>query len=902
MNPGLPAALHLAANLLAFAAAAGLALYGVGRIRRAEAGTWRHQAGWLTMMGAAALVLGFAMDGALIAGRVPVVAWLLAGGLVAVALGALPRPLLTSGPAIVLPLAPMDAGIVALAAGTAAGYLGFRRGGGHRLLAVGLVLWGAARLVAAVHPLVGSAITVAGAVAVGAWLWHIGARHLLSRIVTTFVAAVALMAVLFGGVLGSLTSTELEHEEVASLHDAGRDIAREITMSWPQEAIDTVRPARAALPTVDDVVERGDVESLTALLRRPQSHDLIAVLSPDGDVELWVASKEVMEDQRMVSELLSSDTVQRLLDGAQNARGVSIIDDRVVAVGGVTVPAWLGSQDPVAQQFGSAVYDGPARHVVISARVADESWAAIASARMPAEIGVEVNGQVRSSGGTLGGSRISDLLGFAADGGRHTTLTEDGTTAFVVSQPLVRGGDPDVAVGQVVLARSGELLDRLEHEQLRRLFLLTLLTGAVAATAAAFVASRVVGPVRRLTATAAAVEEGRLEARADIGSGDEIGVLGAAFDRMTRSLEDQSAQLRAAAEEQSRLRARLEALTDSMRDALIAVDADGKVIMWNPAAQRLVGREGLDAIGQPLATVLEGRTEDGRRAASALVEAAGRRPVSLSLELRTPHGIVPAAASAARVYDSQRTLLGSVFVVRDVSHETDLERMKSEFLANVSHELRTPLTPIKGYAQLLATQREATSPMVQQFAQSILVSTERLERLVGLIIDFAAMDAGTVRAVAEAVPVDAAVGALVADWHARAGDRELEVDVECGLPPLRVDLGLLRRALDELIDNALKFSGPDGPVTVAARLTAPERITVSVRSRSDGGDLDPQEIFTEFFQGDSSASRRHGGLGLGLALVRRIADVLTAEVRAHVDDQGRTVVGIEVPADPSHVD
>ena len=118
-----------------------------------------------------------------------------------------------------------------------------------------------------------------------------------------------------------------------------------------------------------------------------------------------------------------------------------------------------------------------------------------------------------------------------------------------------------------------------------------------------------------------------------------------------------------------------------------------------------------------------------------------------------------------RVRSPDGELLGRVFVLRDISREIEVERMKTEFLANVSHELRTPITPIKGYANVLA-RRDVGAEATQRFAGEILNSTARLERIVGMIVDFAGLDSGRVVLEPEPIDLTAMVAETLEEWRA----------------------------------------------------------------------------------------------------------------------------------------
>jgi len=203
--------------------------------------------------------------------------------------------------------------------------------------------------------------------------------------------------------------------------------------------------------------------------------------------------------------------------------------------------------------------------------------------------------------------------------------------------------------------------------------------------------------------------------------------------------------------------------------------------------------------------------------------------------------------------------------------------MKTELLANVSHELRTPLTPIKGYAEMLG-RRQYEPEVTRRFAEAILESSARLERIVGLIVDFAALDSGRLQLASHVVALPGLVAEVLAEWQANEPQREFFQEVPPELPSVVVDPNMLCRALDELLDNAVKFSAGGCPVRVTGEVSVVEGrsvVRLSVHDEGVGIESDvAARIFGDFYQGDASETRTYGGLGLGLALVRRIMEGL----------------------------
>jgi PAS domain S-box-containing protein len=470
---------------------------------------------------------------------------------------------------------------------------------------------------------------------------------------------------------------------------------------------------------------------------------------------------------------------------------------------------------------------------------------------------------------------------FLAGGeGVGRNLRIDGEDHFSGIVPLREEGG--VLAGLMIVAEPTAVLGVTKREVNQVLFLITVGVIGLAFGLALIAAGRITRPLVQLTGAARRVSAGDLDAKAAVGGEDEVADLAVAFNSMTDSVTGMTEELRLAATEQSQLRARLETVVNSMGDGLIAVDDDGRVVTYNPAAGAIVGVPRSRVVGKPLREVLKGRDERGRR-----LGARGSSPNGVAFVGRPDGREVPVSITTSPLQDGQGTRLGRVYVLRDMSREHEVERMKREFLANVSHELRTPLTPIIGYSEII-TKRSIPPAKTKEFAADILDSARRLERIVAMLVDFSAIEAGRMAVDVEPTPL----GPLVKEAVAKAKDRHekhrFTAKVTPGLPPALVSPALFRRTLAELLDNAIKYSPKGGRVTVGlSKATGPGKRMLEVAVTDQGIGIEPAnlaEIFQDFSQVDASDTRAFGGLGLGLTFVKRIAEAhggaISAESKA----------------------
>jgi PAS domain S-box-containing protein len=318
----------------------------------------------------------------------------------------------------------------------------------------------------------------------------------------------------------------------------------------------------------------------------------------------------------------------------------------------------------------------------------------------------------------------------------------------------------------------------------------------------------------------------------------------------------------------------MESIVQSMGDGLIATDARGAIVTFNRAAEELLRVKAQRALGAAIGDVLAGTTGTGRRLAEAALTGRASEGV-----LHVGSSGVPVAITSTPLTDAAGNETGRVVVLRDMSKVQQAERMKSEFLSNVSHELRTPITPIKGYAEILKRKRFSRDK-TEQFLDGVLESTERLERIVEILVDFASIEAGRLTPRSRPINVKSLLDQVTARWQARNGGYRFVRKGGRGLPPINADEKLVERALNELLDNAVKFSPNGGSIDVVAatelngRSSKPRAVRITVRDRGIGIEPDQMpELFQDFRQLDGSETRSYGGLGLGLAYVKRIVEV-----------------------------
>lgn len=354
-------------------------------------------------------------------------------------------------------------------------------------------------------------------------------------------------------------------------------------------------------------------------------------------------------------------------------------------------------------------------------------------------------------------------------------------------------------------------------------------------------------------------------------------------------------------------RVELAAIVDVATDAIHCKDAYGVITRWSRGAERLYGYTAEEAIGRPVSMLYPPEYDGGAELLERLQR--GERVEQFETVRRRRDGsLIDVSITAVPVYDAAARLIGASAVAHDISQKKrEAEEMlrakeaaesanqaKSEFLANISHELRTPMNAILGMTDLALN--EPLSPDVRECLETVKNSAEALLGLLNDVLDFSRMETGQfavesipfrLRSVLEEVTKVLAVGAYQKGL-------DLSLTVAPGVPdrligdPLR-----LRQILLNLVGNAVKFT-EQGRIAVRVEVRSKDNkeacVEFAVSDTGIGISKEQQKrIFSPFTQVDGSNTRRHGGAGMGLAIVAQLTRLMGGEFWVESEEgQGST--------------
>jgi two-component system phosphate regulon sensor histidine kinase PhoR len=329
------------------------------------------------------------------------------------------------------------------------------------------------------------------------------------------------------------------------------------------------------------------------------------------------------------------------------------------------------------------------------------------------------------------------------------------------------------------------------------------------------------------------------------------------------------------------------AITRNMREGLLVLDKEARVLSYNHSALSLLRAHPDGAKNQNVLTLR--RDEQFRR---VVERALGGIPSEVVLTIEGAHLQIIANPVA-----DNGDVQGAVIMLLDVTEREDREKLRREFSANVSHELKTPLTAILGYAEILSNGIAHTED-TQRFALNIYAEAQRLIALINDIMMLSKLDEDSAELSGEPVDLCALVRNVVERVEGLASERNITISLDCE----SVEITAVRNVLDEmafnLLDNAVKYNAEGGRVSVSIERT-PEAVVLTVADTGIGIPPEEQErVFERFYRVDKSRNKSVPGTGLGLSIVKHGAMLHNAKAEVRSDGKSGTTISIVFPTTP----
>jgi two-component system phosphate regulon sensor histidine kinase PhoR len=435
------------------------------------------------------------------------------------------------------------------------------------------------------------------------------------------------------------------------------------------------------------------------------------------------------------------------------------------------------------------------------------------------------------------------------------------------------------------VARASLSLARVEMRVsgLQRSLGLALLTVLALSSGLAWWLSRPLSePMSRILEGAQALARGDLGRRIHEDRDDEFGQLARVLNQAAFGIQEQFASA-------TRERARFSAVLAAMEDGLLAVDHRGIVLLANDALARShdltasAGTHYLELFRQAEigALIDQVLTSGERRTAEIDLAGSGRSFMLVG---------VPFPASPGEAH-------GAVITFNDVSERRRVDRIRRDFVANASHELRTPLTSIRGFVEALEDGGLEEPETAKRFLSRIRANADRMASLVDDLLELSRLESGAQPPILEPLDCGAVATDVVGSFMKIASRKSITLDsVQTPAPLVAGDGDRLRRILEHLVDNALKYTPDGGRVTVRVAPSG-ESAVVTVEDTGPGIAAEHlARLFERFYRVDTARSRELGGTGLGLSIVKHLAESMGASVGVTSHPGKGSIFEVRLPA------
>lgn len=370
---------------------------------------------------------------------------------------------------------------------------------------------------------------------------------------------------------------------------------------------------------------------------------------------------------------------------------------------------------------------------------------------------------------------------------------------------------------------------------------------------ALFLTRRITRPLRQIQEAAERIAEGQLDQRLSIGFQDEIGKLARSFNHMVVQLDETIHELQYEKD-------RLDRILNSMGDGVISVDLEKEIKMINPLAEEMLFHwQMTERKRLPLQVV------------QVLEEVLRENKVMSQILEINGHYI---SMVATPLYE-RNELNGAVAVLRDVTYERQLDKLRRDFVANVSHELKTPISMLQGYSEAILDGVAETEEERMELVKIIYDESVRMGRLVRELLDLARMEAGHFELNRDDIHLNMLLQKVFRKFAAVAKEKGIDLQIKplTGQDLVYLDADRMEQVLTNLIDNAFRYTPQGGKITISSEK---REGVLHLKVTDTGSGIHEEDIpflFERFYKGDKARTRgASGGTGLGLAIVKNIIE------------------------------
>lgn len=453
------------------------------------------------------------------------------------------------------------------------------------------------------------------------------------------------------------------------------------------------------------------------------------------------------------------------------------------------------------------------------------------------------------------------IEGYFPNGNETNTTNND---VMIVGVPLSMSSGEN---GGVFLYQSLEVVQNTMDQVKRIIYLSAGIAIILTTVFAFFLSSRINAPLRKMKEAATNAAKGKFNTNIPIVTRDEIGELAVAFNQMAKEIRTNMDALNQEKEQ-------LSSILSSMADGVITFDRSGQILQTNPPAERFLQawyyEQGMND------HYLENIPIRIKELFQKVVSLEKEQLAEVSIQGRT--WVVVMTPLYNRAY-----VRGAVAVLRDMTEERRMDKLREDFIANVSHELRTPISLLQGYSEAMVDNVAGSEEENRELGKIIYEESLRMGRLVNELLDLARMETSNLQLMLEEVEIISFTERVTRKFQALAKEQKinLTLEKEDGKVYLSIDSDRIEQVLTNLIDNALRHTDKGGDVIVRV-MTMDTGVKFEVQ---DSGSGIPEEdlpfVFERFYKADKARTRGRSGTGLGLAIAKNIVESHGGQIYVH---------------------
>lgn len=418
----------------------------------------------------------------------------------------------------------------------------------------------------------------------------------------------------------------------------------------------------------------------------------------------------------------------------------------------------------------------------------------------------------------------------------------------------------------------------------------SLLAVGISMVVAILIAHSITQPIGEMREQALRIARGDYSRKVTVHGKDELGQLAVTFNQLAEQIEETQDAMESE-------RNRLNSVLSHMSDGVVATDRRGKVITINDMALSLLGISKEAAIGQNILNLLDIEKDYTLR---KILESTEELLIERNESNYGDNKIIRVEFSMIR--RESGFISGLVAVMHDVTEQEQNERDRREFVSNVSHELRTPLTSMRSYIETLSEGAWQDQEMAPRFLKITLDETDRMIRMINDLLDLSRMDNDNLKLNIEMVNFNELVNFVLDRFDVIIANSEKKYRIvrEFTQRPLfvEVDTDRMIQVIDNIMNNAIKYSPDGGKITVRLMETH-NNVILSITDQGLGiPKKDISRIFERFYRVDKARARKQGGTGLGLAISKEVVKALGGTIWAtSIENYGSTFY-ISLPYEP----